>query len=390
VVDGVTRIDLPGRKWPSRKWAPSGVSKLGTSSVQNCIPCFVAGPENRVSAVALDLLLHGHALNDDIRDSSSPPFQSTPFQSTQCHPSPSKPILFNPLVLLGATGCGKTHLARGIANYWQDKLLSQGQSPDKIVYLSAVEFDRLYNQAREQDKLNQLQSSLRNLQLLVLEDLHAIRSRSIVQLELRHTVDALLDNDRMILITSQKPLATIPSLEPGLRDRLASGLTIRISPPGVEARFDILQLTARARGTDLDKKQARSMSGQLEGPAPRLFQAIAQLEQDHLREESNSPVFAEAPLSMRQILAVVARYFSISQAMLRGPSRRRCVVHARNVAVYLARVLTNMSYAQIGRELGKRDHTTTMHANRRVGQLLSTDPATQETVDDLKRILTAA
>ncbi len=342
---------------------------MGTSGVHDGMPCFVAGPENRVATVALKTLLQENSCDKE--------------------KSCSTGIQFNPIVLLGATGCGKTHLAHGLANLWRERILSHGHRPEKVAYFSAAEFGRIYDQARERDKLTELRATLRNLQLLVLEDLHTVRSRAVIQLELRHTVDALLADGGMILVTSQKSLATIPSLEPGLRDRLASGLTIRLRPPGLAARLEVLQLTASTRGTDLSFDQAQQMSQQLEGPVPRLFQAIAKFEQNPLSDEPHPHAFIEDTLSMQQIVAVVARYFSLSQVMLRGPSRRRSVVHVRNVVVYLTRLLTSLSYAQIGRNLGKRDHTTTMHADRRIRQLLSTDPATQETVDDLKRILSS-
>lgn len=329
------------------------------------MPCFVAGQENRLAVVAVNRLL------------GQPTHQENDCKETH-RAATNAP--FNPLVLIGPTGSGKTHLARGVANRLREQLPS-----GSVAYLSVAEFGRHYQQAREQDQLDQLRTSLRNLRLLVLEDFHLLRPRAVVQYELRETVDALLASDAIVLITTQQSLTTIPSLEPSLRDRLASGLTVSLRPPSEAARLDILQLAAAARGADLDVERARRLSQQIDGPVPRLFRAIAELEPSIATQHRAT----EQSPSMRQIVAVVARYFSLSQTLLRGPSRRRSTVYARSVAVYLARTLTNLSYAQIGSDLGRRDHTTTMHADRRLREQLTTDPATQETVEDLKRILTA-
>jgi chromosomal replication initiator protein len=252
--------------------------------------------------------------------------------------------------------------------------------------------------------------AMARLRMLVLEDLHQMRLSRVIQQELRLAMDKLLTRGGMVLATSQQPLAMITSLEGSLRDRLSAGLTVRIKPPGTAARLELLQLAADRRGTELDLKNARRLSQQVEESAPKLFQALAQLEQQRAQSSlkpvnfsnpiSTFPKLSEGPqhqlvppqkpVTMRQIIAVVARYFSVSQTQLRGNSRRRAIVHARGVTVYLTRILTDLSYAKIGNHLGNRDHTTTMHAYRKLQQLFVTDSLTQECIDDLKRILTAS
>ena len=324
------------------------------------MPCFVAGSENRLAATAVEQLLQWP---ESLRNGQ------------ECARRP-----FSPLVLVGPTGSGKTHLARGVADRLRN-LLPAGS----VASMSVVEFGRHWEQAREEEKLDQLRTSLRRLELLVLEDFHRIRPRAAVQYELRETVDALVERGAVVLVTSQEPLVSIRSLTPDLRDRLTSGLTVRLRPPSTAARRDILQLAAAARGVPLDEETARQTAEHLEGPVPRLFRAVAELD-PAIAETVRRP---REPLSLRQIVAVVARYFSVSQANLRGPSRRRSVVHARSVAVYLTRTLTGLSYSQIGQGLGGRDHTTTMHADRRIREQLANDPSIQESIEDLRRILTA-
>ncbi len=312
------------------------------------------------------------------------------------------------MILLGPTGCGKSHLAGGIANHIQRKPQKGTCESQQVAYLPPGEFGRLYQQAYEQDKLVEFRLAITRLHLLVLEDLHHLRLSQTIQRELRLSIDRLLTSGGMIVATSQQPLAKITSLEGGLRDRLSAGLTVCIKPPDTAARLELLQLAADRRGTKLDLNTARRLSQQVEGSVPQLFRALACLEQQRDQNRSrpinstepvctapnlqdrprHAPTFSQKHVTMRQIITVVARYFSISQVLLRGNSRRQSIVHARGVAVYLARMLTDLSYAQIGHHLGNRDHTTTMHANRKLKRLFTTDLLTQECIDDLKRILT--
>jgi chromosomal replication initiator protein len=198
------------------------------------------------------------------------------------------------------------------------------------------------------------------------------------------------------------------------------GLTVRVKPPGYAARLELLQLAADRRGTELDLSSAKRISRKVEGTAPQLFQALTRLDcqrtranldrdgfdRDDSKQATNRDSLAKVSqlhdeprhetfpwrenITIRQILAVVARYFSVSQTQLRSHSRRRTIVHARGVVVYLTRMLTALSYAQIGQALGNRDHTTTMHAHRKLQHLFATDPLTQEYIEDLTRIITAA
>jgi chromosomal replication initiator protein len=386
VVDRVTRIDLPGRQWKAGRRGKTGrrgkAPRANTSNTDQQMPCFVAGSENRLLVAAVESILN-----------------------TQSHDAQSPETPFNPLVLLGPTGCGKSHLANGIANHdW---------GFHQVAYLTTSEFCHLYQQAREQNKLAEWRSTMTCLRVFVLEDLHQMRIHREIQRELRLTIDNLLGSGAIVLITSQQPITMIHSLEKSLGDRLSGGLTVRIKPLDTVARFELLQLAADRCGSDIDLNSVQRLAQQVEGSAPKLFQALAlydqrkQLKQQAQKntsaqkisitsktpnpdnEPNHEPISLQKHVTMRQIITVLARYFSVTQQQLRGHSRRRSIVHARSVAVYLARMLTDLSYAQIGHHLGNRDHTTTMHAYRKLQQLLATDLLTQECIDDLKRILTA-
>ena len=353
MVYGVSRIALPCSDLSGPLRATTSPTKGPTKG----IPEFVAGPENRLTVPALQQLLAG----DDLAAAAQ---------------------LFNPLVLLGSSGTGKTHLARGITRHWNSLL-----DEEKVKYLTAIDFARQLHAAREEKQLDSFRDRLAGLHLLVLEDLHRLPLRIYVQRELRDTLDVLLEAGAVIVVTSQQPPATMAGLDAGLRDRLSSGLTLRLQTPGIEARQELLRQTAAERGLHLGDEQLLQMAQKVEGPAPQLFRAVAEYQ---LPDTQESPANGLRPvLELKQIIAVVARYFSLTQAALRSPARRKSLVYARSVAIHLARTLTDQSYAQIGDSLGRRDHTTILHASRTLKKRLTTDASTQKDIEELKRILTA-
>ena len=352
VVHGVTRIDLP-----SCDWGVSLRAEAANPATASEVPQFIAGPENRLVVPALERLL----AVEDLAAAST---------------------LFNPLVLIGSSGTGKSHLARGITRRWQSLL-----GDETVEYLTAADFARQLRDARDEGVLEEFRERKTELQLLVLEDLHRLSPRAFVQRELRDTLDVLNESGAVVVITTQQPPAAIVGLEAGLRDRLASGLTLRLQSPGLEARLELLALTATQRGMQINDDQLRQLAHKVTGPAPQLSRAIAEFE----LVASNTADLAEtrAPLQFKQIVAVVARYYSLTQAALCSPARRKSLVQARAVAIHLARTLTDLTYAQIGHSLGRRDHTTILHAARTMEKQLSTDARCQQDIEELKRILTA-
>ena len=366
MVYGVSRIALPSSDWgDSLRAAP--LQFMGVSA-------FVAGPENRLAVPALQQLLTGNDLS-------------------------AASQLFNPLVLLGSTGTGKSHLARGITRHWRSLLEGSKVAQSQVEYLTAIDFARQLHAAREAGQLDSFRDRLAGLQLLVLEDLHRLPLRTYVQRELRDTLDVLAETGAVVVVTAQQPPAAMAGLEAGLRDRLSSGLTVRLQAPGIEARQELLQQIAAERGIDLDDEQLVRMAHKVEGPAPQLFRAIAEYKLASAITASNGTASSgpeeaavaatRPPLELKQIIAVVARYYSLTQAALRSAARRKSLVYARSIAIYLARNLTDQSYSQIGQTLGGRDHTTIMHANRSIEKRLCNDATTQQDLEELKRILTA-
>lgn len=351
MVDGVLRIDLPS----SLSGALDGVAE-GTLAPQHST--FVAGPENRLSVLALEKLLTGET------DLASVSWCS-------------------PLVLVGPVGCGKSLLSRAVVRRWLPVL-----GPEQVRYFTAIDFARQLLAARENHQLAEFRRDLRELQLLVIEDIHKLPAKLALHHELRGLLDNLAERNAVVLCTSLNSPTVQAHLDTGLGDRLAAGLLLWLNYPGVDARIELLRLAAMERCQDIDDRQLLTLAENTSGPASLLLQRLREIEVAPL--VGIKPSFGAYIPTTKEIIAVVARYFGVTQSALRGPKRRKSLVFARNVAVYLMRTMADNSYNQIGRELGNRDHSTIMHAMNSINKALAADSATQLAVEELRRVLLAA
>ena len=367
MIDGVLQLELPGSDAPA---AASGM-----------LPSFVVGPENELVVAPLARLLGDLPLD----------------QASQ---------FFNPLVLVGASGSGKSQLVQGIVRHQRIKL-----APSQVEYFAAADFCREVQAASDESRIPAWRSGIRTLRLLVIEDLQRLRPRPMFQQELRDAVDAITAAGGVVVFTAEREPASLSHLDQGLRDRLAGGLTVRLQRPSLAARRAILQLAASARGIMLTDAELGRLAQREAGSPAELIGRVAHLNSSGSLPlagrageggGTHSPVATPTPqggggqsgsdgredfAQLKQIIAVTARFYSLTQAALIGPSRRTSLVEARNITVYLARRLTTLSYADIGRGLGHRDHTTIMHAERRLTERLAHDPVTQQAVDEIDRLL---
>ncbi|MDZ7618405.1 MAG: DnaA/Hda family protein [Patescibacteria group bacterium] len=291
---------------------------------------------------------------------------------------------FNPLLFCGPPGTGKSHLACGMADQW--RRVYRG----RVVCVSAKTFARDLADAFEVNAVVEFRARYRECSLLALEDIERLSGRSAAQVEMIHTMDALLSAGTQIVLTASELPTRLDQLHPTLASRLIAGLVVRLAPPGPAVRATLLRHMAAARSIELSEPVAHILAEGVPGTVPDLMVVFDELEQaarlaggihaDAVRAYLRARNAAREP-QLSAIAVRTARYFSLRLGDLRGPSRRRAVVTARDVAMYLARSLTRNSLEQIGHYFGGRDHTTVLHGCRKTGDLLKTDPAVQQAIE---------
>ncbi len=299
---------------------------------------------------------------------------------------------YDPLVLYGPTGTGKTLLVRSLARQWQRKYPKRG-----IVIVTGADFAREYAEAVRNDTLSEMRRRHRQAALFVLDDLQQLASKRAAQDELARTLDTIADCRGRVIVTSHRPPAEMTLLTARLTSRLAAGLAVPVSPPGVEARRVILARLTVAHGIELPKRVMQILADELPLVVPHLHAAVLELVASSRNGEKAIDVrrvrayvasrTSGEPPTLRTITAMVAKYFEVKVGDLKGPTRRQAIVRPRAVAMFLARAFTDKSYKQVGRHFGGRDHTTVMHACQKTEELMKTDPATRQAVNELSNLL---
>jgi len=272
--------------------------------------------------------------------------------------------------------------ARGVLSTWHD-------------------FNQSFAAAVCSDKLVEFRANHRTVQLLVIEDFFAPRLESAVEREFLHTLDALQTTAAVTVVTSRFSLGQMAHLSPSLKSRLSGGLALSLVPPGRVSRQEILRQLAAARGWTLDEQSCTILANGLTGTVPQIATALLNLEpmlraaSPHQQPEitrrftrrftQHGPTHQRA--STRQILNTTAKHFSLKPSDLKSSSRKRTVVLARGVAIFLARKTTAASFQQIGRYLSGRDHSTVLYNYHKIERLLTTDAALRATVAQIERII---
>jgi chromosomal replication initiator protein len=308
-----------------------------------------------------------------------------------------EPLMFNPLYIHAGVGLGKTHLLQAVT--W-----AGNGSDRKVLYLTAERFMYGFVSALRSQTTIAFKEAVRAIDVLVIDDLQFLQGRS-TQAEFCHTLNTLIDAGRQVVIASDRTPADLESLDDRVRSRLAGGLVVEIGSLGEELRLEILKSRIAAARTHhpafevpasvlvFIAKSVTHNGRDLEGAVNRLL-AHSKL--------SGQPVTLEmAEREMRDLIRpaepkrvriediqrVVARQYNVSRSDLLSSRRTANVVRPRQVAMYLAKVLTLRSLPEIGRRFGGRDHTTVLHAVRKIEALVGNDSALAEEIEALKRQL---
>jgi chromosomal replication initiator protein len=309
------------------------------------------------------------------------------------------PVTFNPLFLYGGVGLGKTHLMHAIA--WE---LKQRSPELTVLYLSAEQFMYRFVQALRDRKMMDFKELFRSVDVLMVDDVQFIAGKESTQEEFFHTFNALVDQNKQIVISGDRAPGEIANLEDRIKSRLQCGLVVDLHPTDYELRLGILQSKSEqfaSQYPDLKMSSgvleflAHRISTNvrvLEGALTRLF-AFASLVGHEITLELTQDCLAdilrasERKVSVEEIQRQVADHYNIRLSEMIGPKRLRAFARPRQVAMYLCKQMTSRSLPEIGRRFGGRDHTTVMHGVKRIEELQAHDAQIAEDLEILRRTL---
>src|SRR6059058_517970 len=308
------------------------------------------------------------------------------------------PVMFNPLYIHAGVGLGKTHLLQAVT--WA----GNSGNERKVLYLTAEKFMYGFVAALKTQTALAFKEALRGIDVLVIDDLQFLQGKS-TQAEFCHTLNALIDAGRQVVIAADRPPSDLESLDDRVRSRLAGGLVVEMASLGEELRLEILKArvsAARTHHSGFDvppavlsfiAKSVTHNGRDLEGALNRLL-ANSKLNGQPItlemaEREVRDLIRPQEPrrVKIEEIQRIVARQYNVSRADLLSSRRTANVVRPRQVAMYLAKTLTLRSLPEIGRRFGGRDHTTVLHAVRKIEALVVKDVALSEEVESLKRQL---
>ena len=304
---------------------------------------------------------------------------------------------YNPLFIYGGVGLGKTHLLHAIAN----EMRRRNQNV-RILYVTCERFTNDFINAIRSGKGKEFKDRYRNVDLLLIDDIQFITGKEGTQEEFFHTFNALHQENRQIVISSDRPPKSIVSLEKRLQSRLEWGMLVDVGLPDLETRIAILQRKCMEKAFMLDREILHYVAStiysnvrELEGALNKII-AVHQFRNMQPSLESIKPIIASfesenvrKTVTPRQLIVVVSEYFDITIEDILGKSREKRLAFPRQIIMYLLREEMKSSYPSIGNELGGRDHTTAMHAYSKISDMMGGDEKLQKDVELIKQKLYA-
>jgi chromosomal replication initiator protein len=301
---------------------------------------------------------------------------------------------FNPFLVYGGVGLGKTHLIQAIGNNVQSHRASKN-----VLYVSSERFTTEFVQSIQENRASEFSSFYRQVDVLIVDDVQFFGGKEKTQEEFFHLFNALRQAGSQIVLSADRPPRKIDGLEERLLSRFQWGLSADLKPPGRDTRIAILERKAEDEGIELDDEVitfiAQSIERnirELEGALIRLL-AYATLHQHDIDLDLTREVLRDlvqeqqAPLAVEDIQHIVCEHLGVSEDRVRAKTRTREVVRARQIAMYFVKKHTDHSLKDIGLHFGGRDHSTVIHANDRVATRMEEDEQFRETVDTIGRKL---
>jgi len=298
---------------------------------------------------------------------------------------------YNPLFIYGGVGLGKTHLMHAIGHY-----ILEHNPGMRVLYISSEKFTNEFINAIRDNRGESFRNKYRNIDVLLIDDIQFLAGKEQTQEEFFHTFNALHEERKQIVISSDRPPKEIPTLEERLRSRFEWGLITDIQPPDLETRIAILRKKAKAENLDIPNEAMVYIANmidtnirELEGALIRVVAYSSLTNQDittHLAAEALKDIISSnrpKMITIQDIQAKVGEYFGLRIEDFKARKRTKAVAFPRQVAMYLARELTDHSLPKIGDAFGGRDHTTVIHAHDKISKQLETDRELQQIIRTL-------
>lgn len=298
---------------------------------------------------------------------------------------------YNPLFIYGGVGLGKTHLLHAIGH----SCLNRG---DNVCYVSSETFTNDLIQSIRSQKMAQFRERYRTLDVFLIDDIQFIAGKESTQEELFHTFNDLHSRGKQVVLSSDRPPKAMVTLEERLQSRFEWGLMADIQLPDIETRMAILRAKAESSGVDVPDSvldtiahHVRKNIRELEGALNKVI-AYAQLTGGTIDNQLANMALAELihqpeKVTIDHVIEIVASYYRVTVEALLSNSRSRTIAFPRQIAMYVARAETDMSYPQIGEQLGNRDHTTIIYGHSKISELLETDANVRRDMLEIKALL---
>ena len=300
---------------------------------------------------------------------------------------------YNPLFIYGGVGLGKTHLMHAIGHH----VLSNKPNA-KVLYTSSEKFTNDFIKSIRNNEPEAFREKYRNIDVLLIDDIQFIQNKEQTQEEFFHTFNELHQNNKQIVISSDRPPKEIAKLEDRLRSRFEWGLIVDITPPDYETRMAILQKKIEEENLDIPPEalnyianQIQSNIRELEGALTRLLAysklqgkpITTELTAEALKDIIQSP--KSKKITIQDIQKIVGQYYSVRIEDFSAKKRTKSIAYPRQIAMYLSRELTDFSLPKIGEEFGGRDHTTVIHAHEKIANDIKSDPTFKQEVENLEK-----
>jgi chromosomal replication initiator protein len=302
-------------------------------------------------------------------------------------------ITYNPLFIYGDTGRGKTHLIQAIGNQYKKLYPNR-----KVFYLTSEKFAVDYSDSIQSGSANRFKEKYRQYDLLIMDDVQFLSKKEKTEEELFHLFNNLYDNNKQIIISSDRPPAAIPDIADRLKGRMSSGMTIDIGEPDPESRMTIVRKKMAQNGVILSDEVVEYIATSVSGSI-RELEGVLNSVVCHTQVKGIPPDIAEVRQSLRSfsrpqktvsvknVVSKVAEFYGIDEESIYEKTRRREVVRPRQVIMYILREDFSVSYPTIGTKLGGRDHTTVIHSCEKVKKEVSMDSELAKEIQDIRSLL---